>query len=232
MSEYFVVYYVYHKDELVYIGEGKPSRPSHATSGVSSIYELNKLHFSDAENVRVVIKHRFDTKKEAVEKERQLIQQYTPRLNKKGTHRNETPESMSKQYCLNRCIKACFGVNIRRSSFAKDMAATILFCKSYTPDEMFSGILVTNGYPESIYKPPSVVGEDGLAKHNLLLRTMRAFKSGKSTMAFEVFQDGSDTFVRLKPEIKQMYLESHTTQNVALVRNHKHCHTSVRKQIS
>lgn len=43
----YYVYYAKHEDKIVYVGIGKDARYSHCTSGKSTSYYLNKLHFDN-----------------------------------------------------------------------------------------------------------------------------------------------------------------------------------------
>jgi len=44
-SEWSEVYLCYLEDEIVYVGSGKLNRHKHCNSGISHVYELNRLHF-------------------------------------------------------------------------------------------------------------------------------------------------------------------------------------------
>ena len=47
MSNDHIVYAAFDsKGNCLYVGEGKPDRYKHITSGVSHVYEANKWHFS------------------------------------------------------------------------------------------------------------------------------------------------------------------------------------------
>lgn len=68
------------KGEVLYIGQGRIGRSQHCNSGVSHVYELNRMHFSgEAINVDVV-KSGLD-KKEAERIELKLIQDLRSSLN-------------------------------------------------------------------------------------------------------------------------------------------------------
>lgn len=72
------------KGEVLYVGEGKEGRHKHCTSGVSHVYELNKLHFSGAFLSVEVLKRRL-TKEESRKQEGVLIESLKPKLNKKSS---------------------------------------------------------------------------------------------------------------------------------------------------
>ena len=75
-----VVYAVKHDGVIVYIGSGTRGREKHGCSGISHVYELNKLHFSGA-NLSVELLMEGLSKKIAIEEERNLIIQYKPIYN-------------------------------------------------------------------------------------------------------------------------------------------------------
>lgn len=79
----FEVYVATHNGETLYVGEGRRGRSDHVKSGVSNIYQLNKLHFA-GEFVEVVV-YQFPTKEGAVEKEQELIEALQPVYNTAGT---------------------------------------------------------------------------------------------------------------------------------------------------
>lgn len=82
MSEgLYEVYVCKHNDEIVYIGSGKHGRHKHCVSGVSQNYGLNKLHFSDPNNVKVEILMYVNTKAESFEVEKSLIKLHKPIYN-------------------------------------------------------------------------------------------------------------------------------------------------------
>lgn len=66
--------------EVVYVGSGRAGRHKHLNSGVSHIYEANKIHFEggvfDVELVGEGL-----SKREALDLETQLIKKYDPRWN-------------------------------------------------------------------------------------------------------------------------------------------------------
>ena len=69
------------KGNCLYVGEGKPDRYKHITSGVSHVYEANKWHFA---NKQVVVKilHEGLTKEQALAKEKLEINSLRPAWNK------------------------------------------------------------------------------------------------------------------------------------------------------
>jgi hypothetical protein len=81
-SNYYV-YFAYKMStlEIIYIGYGKLGRYLHTTSGVSSSYELNKIHFS-GEEVIVRIFKQYLTRDQALSLERELIMLHKPYCNK------------------------------------------------------------------------------------------------------------------------------------------------------
>lgn len=69
------------KGNCLYVGEGKPDRYKHITSGVSHVYEANKWHFTNKVIV-VKILHKGLSKPQALEKEKLEINNLHPAWNK------------------------------------------------------------------------------------------------------------------------------------------------------
>lgn len=65
----------------LYVGSGKLGRHQHCLSGISHVYGLNRLHFSNV-HVNVEVLKTFETKDEAVEFEINLIKLNNPKFNK------------------------------------------------------------------------------------------------------------------------------------------------------
>lgn len=66
---------------ILYIGSGATGRSNHCISGISSVYELNKMHFN-GEHVEVVIHSSHETKEESLSAEKELILKHEPPFNK------------------------------------------------------------------------------------------------------------------------------------------------------
>lgn len=66
---------------IIYIGSGRCGRHQHCKSGISHVYELNKMHFNGEEVVVEVIVASFD-KQETLDLEKSLILKHRPKLNK------------------------------------------------------------------------------------------------------------------------------------------------------
>lgn len=81
-----------------YVGSGKLGRHKHCLSGVSHVYELNKLHFLSKEDLTVKVVATFATKEEAMQKELELIRHYNPLFNK--VHNSKDPRTESCQFGL------------------------------------------------------------------------------------------------------------------------------------
>ncbi len=69
----YEVYACYHNDEIVYIGSGKNGRNKHCNSGISQNYDLNKLHFTDKDNVSVTVIKYFSDKNVSLAYEKDMI---------------------------------------------------------------------------------------------------------------------------------------------------------------
>lgn len=74
------VYIAKHGDEVVYVGKGSGERYKHCTSGRSSSYYLNKLHFDGADVVVEIHKDRL-TEEEADLLEKSMIASLSPKGN-------------------------------------------------------------------------------------------------------------------------------------------------------
>ena len=98
----YVVYTVYHNDELYYIGHGVIGREKHVNSGCSHVYELNKLHFEGVEfEVKI---EKFENKELAATREEYLIRKLRPKLNKVFL---TTENQISKMRCLSELKRFC-----------------------------------------------------------------------------------------------------------------------------
>ena len=99
--------------EIVYVGQGQVGRSRHCVSGISHVYGLNKLHFSEMrDSVEVDVVRFFMSKDDALKLELDLIKKHLPRFNtvhKPSAHKNDlknfshyrkimldTPENMTK----------------------------------------------------------------------------------------------------------------------------------------
>lgn len=99
--------------EIVYVGQGQVGRSRHCVSGISHVYGLNKLHFSEMrDSVEVDVVKFFLSKDDALKLELDLIKKHLPRFNtvhKPNAHKNDlknfshyrkimldTPENMTK----------------------------------------------------------------------------------------------------------------------------------------
>ena len=76
-----IVYAGYYEGTCVYVGEGKPDRYKHLTSGVSHVYEANYYHHTGkVVDVKVLMSEL--TKDEAILRESELITTLKPLWNK------------------------------------------------------------------------------------------------------------------------------------------------------
>ena len=66
--------------EILYIGQGKSGRHKHCNSGLSHVYELNRLHFSGVSFDVEVVYVDSDMSK-VLDKEKKLIAEMKPKLN-------------------------------------------------------------------------------------------------------------------------------------------------------
>lgn len=77
----YIVYEVRHEGIPVYIGSGLPDRYLHVKSGKSHSVDLNRLFFTDPDNVVVTILRDQLTQEESLEIEKEYIQAYEPKFN-------------------------------------------------------------------------------------------------------------------------------------------------------
>ena len=87
MSKY-EVYVACYEGKVMYVGEGKSGRHQHLTSGISHCYYANKYHFM-GRLLDVDVVSEYNTKKEASEEEKRLIQELNPEWNK-VVHKGES----------------------------------------------------------------------------------------------------------------------------------------------
>lgn len=76
----YEVYVCKFEDEVLYVGQGVSGRHNHCTSGISHVYELNKLHFKGVE-VSVDIVHIDMRQEKVLELEKKLIYELQPKFN-------------------------------------------------------------------------------------------------------------------------------------------------------
>lgn len=79
----FVKYYIYTgkvNDEVVYVGKGTKNRHLHLNSGVSSCYSANQFHFQGG-TIDVEIIEYFESEKDAISREKELILSIKPSWN-------------------------------------------------------------------------------------------------------------------------------------------------------
>lgn len=85
----YIVYEVRHLGVPVYIGSGQEDRYEHVKSGKSHSIDLNRLFFTDPDNVVVTILRDQLTKEESLEIEKEYIQAYEPVYNIVYTKRHK-----------------------------------------------------------------------------------------------------------------------------------------------
>ena len=145
------------KGNCLYVGEGKPDRYKHITSGVSHVYEANKWHFA---NKQVVVKilHEGLTKEQALAKEKLEINSLRPAWNK-----CEYGTMQLLQMCnfVSKEIKSYTKINTRHKS--KQTMYTILakdLCKlldtkgetTITQGQSWNSIKIPNGFMSHLAK--------------------------------------------------------------------------------
>lgn len=108
-----IIYYTTYKDVIVYIGAGQPNRYKHTTSGVSHVYQLNKLHFTDPENVNTTILKGCVSLEAALEEETKLIKEFKPKFNNFGLSSDER-YSINKKEIEKYAGDITYFVNVRR----------------------------------------------------------------------------------------------------------------------
>lgn len=77
------VYIVKVRSSVVYVGMGKRGRHKHTESGVSHVYGLNCLHFTNPKEVSTHVIQNNLTQERALELEIELIKHYRPIYNKR-----------------------------------------------------------------------------------------------------------------------------------------------------
>ena len=80
---FYEVYFVKVRSSVCYVGMGKRGRHKHTESGVSHVYGLNCLHFTNPKEVTTHVIQNNLTQERALELEIELIQHYRPIYNKR-----------------------------------------------------------------------------------------------------------------------------------------------------
>jgi hypothetical protein len=218
VDQKWVVYFVYYKGEVVYIGEGLPNRPIHATSGKSQCYDLNRLHFTDPTNVKVQVEYVFSSKKLAKDKETQLIKEMQPRFNKAHTTKEARTDTMRNRVALNRAVvQQC--LHIPKGMRKKYTETCIQFCQRYTADELFSGIQITRSGVNSPFIPDKL-RSSFLDIRNMLNSILRA--GGKSKIPLNLFMIEGAYYVKLSDKVKEDYCQNNEVNEVALCTKFRH----------
>lgn len=83
----YEVYIVKVRQSVVYVGMGKRGRHKHTQSGVSHVYGLNQLHFTNPKEVSTHVMQNSLTQERALELELELIQHYRPIYNKRDNEK-------------------------------------------------------------------------------------------------------------------------------------------------
>ena len=82
-------------DEVLYVGQGASGRHKHCNSGSSHVYELNKLHFQ-GKTFDVSVVFQTNSKKQVLQKEKDLIDELKPKLNTVYNSDNKVTSGESK----------------------------------------------------------------------------------------------------------------------------------------
>lgn len=93
MTKVYEVYQCKYKGEIVYIGQGGRGRHRHCNSGVSHVFELNEIFFTEgSDELFVEVVNEYDCKEDAESREILLIRKHIPTFNKvynNNLHRNQ-----------------------------------------------------------------------------------------------------------------------------------------------
>lgn len=84
----YIVYEVRYNGIPIYIGSGKVGREEHVRSGCSHNSDLNKLFFTDPDNIVVTVIRDNLTKEESLQSEKEFIEAYEPQFNVVYTQRH------------------------------------------------------------------------------------------------------------------------------------------------
>lgn len=83
MTKVYEVYHCYKGDDLLYVGQGARGRSKHCNSGISHVYELNEIFFTEGKEALSVHIVKFtNCKDEALAVERYNILNLKPKYNK------------------------------------------------------------------------------------------------------------------------------------------------------
>ena len=82
-SKVYELYHCKYKGEVVYVGQGVRGRHKHCNSGISHVFELNKIYFTEGDEALFVEVLMQDSNKDVVAKaEEQFILTRKPKFNK------------------------------------------------------------------------------------------------------------------------------------------------------
>lgn len=85
MKQIYEVYVCSYKGDVVYVGEGRKGRHQHCNSGISHVYELNEIHFSEGKDLlKVQVVKESGSKDEVEQLEKELIRSLSPLYNRKN----------------------------------------------------------------------------------------------------------------------------------------------------
>lgn len=93
-DDIYYVYFVYHKNEIVYIGKGNGNRYKHVTSGKSHVSGLNNLHFA-GEDLKVEFYLEDADENVALNVETDCIKKFKPKFNTAKNKQLEYSSSIS-----------------------------------------------------------------------------------------------------------------------------------------
>lgn len=154
MTKSYEVYVCKLDDEIVYVGQGEKGRHRHCNSGVTHVYELNKVHFEGGSvDVNVVLVSAM--KKEVLKLEKELILKYRPKFNKVHNQSTRGKQARDSIHVKNKLCKYIDGVNWDKKQKIKCKELVVEFWKFYYYVDIMDGsirLLSRDDY-KRLYKP-------------------------------------------------------------------------------
>lgn len=162
--------------DILYIGEGMRGRHSHTTSGVSHVYELNKLHFEGVD-VHIEIYGYYKTKKEVKSIESNLIIELDPFYNRRLTVGRSEKQKVCSHF--NKMIQDFLERTAQGEKVQAKMWHYILYCMYKTLYE--DSFKMTNGMVKEFSRYLESINVKGLSHPSIhhLVRSMNSKGTGQ-----------------------------------------------------
>lgn len=183
MSKVYELYMCKYKGEIVYIGQGLKGRHLHCASGLSHVYELNEIFFTDKENpCEVEVVKYYTNQKEVLEVEKSLILKHKPRFNKVHVH-NGRLERLKRGNSVAKVLRCSNPFLIMSENSKKYSQLVEEFLSQFRPVDVLDKKIEIHS--KMFYES---IGLDRLAKFSYYVRTGHKQK-GKAVTVDKTFAD-------------------------------------------